>query len=157
MALVCVFAIWASIVDARRRLLPNALLASMALSAALVVAARFAGGVWLRDLPWVAALDPRLDPPWMCVLVALLVLALLAGLEMGRRRKGAEPGLGFGDAKLAFCWMLALGLLGLWGFALGCGSGALAAKVRHERTFALGPWVSAWCVALAVLAALPWR
>ncbi len=156
MVLVCAFAIWASIVDARTRLLPNAILAAMALSALAVEGVRLAGVAWLAWFPWVAALDARLAPPWACLLLAVGLGALFAGFEMWRRGRGAEPGLGFGDVKLMACWTLALGVLGVWAFALGLGTGALFAKARHERTFALGPWVSGWCVALAIVAALPW-
>ncbi len=155
MALVCVFAIWASIVDAKRRILPNALLACMALACVCAQGARLAGGAWLLWLPWEAALHSRIDAPWVCVVLALVVLAALAGLEGWRRSKGGAEGFGYGDVKLASCWTLALGALGLWGFALGCGTGAIWAKLHHERTFALGPWVSGWCVACAILAALP--
>ncbi len=155
MALVCAFAVLASYVDAKKRVLPNALLLAMALSALAMQGVRLLGGAWLAAFAWEAALDARIDAPWMCGLLAVVACALLVGLESWRRGRGAEPGLGFGDAKLAFCWTLALGLLGVWGFALGCGSGAVVAKLRRQSTFALGPWVSGWCVALAILVALP--
>lgn len=154
MALVVFFAAWASLVDARRRELPNALVGALALTALALQAIRAFLPGWLAFLPWEAALSARLEPPVACLALAIGIFAVLAALELWRRRRGRNAGLGFGDVKLAFGWTLALGVLGLWALALGAGTGALVAWRRGERTFALGPWMSGWASALAIIAAV---
>lgn len=150
MALVCCLAILASATDLERRILPNRLLGPMALAALAIQILRCLGGPWLTWMPWVAALDPQLEPPFVCVGEALGVVIALGAVEWGLRRARGAPQLGYGDIKLTGCWTLALGVGGPLSLGLGAATGGLWALAHGQRDLALGPWVCGWAVALAI-------
>ena len=154
MGFVAFFAVWASAIDAKRRILPNKLLAAMCISALLCLLLRSLGAPWLAHFPWLAALSASLPAPGACVLQAVAVTASLALFEVAYRRLAKRAGIGFGDIKLLACWTLALGIWSLYAMALSCATGAIWGLVNRERTFPLGPFITFWSIAIA-LSALP--
>ena len=77
----------------------------------------------------------------------------LALAAMGRRLYGPAA-LGMGDVKLAAAWAVSLGWLVVPAFAVACLLGAVWALAARQRTFALGPWLSAAFAGALLLACL---
>ena len=84
----------------------------------------------------------QLPPLGFALLEALVVLVVGSAFELSMRRLRGRGGLGLGDVKYLSAWTLLLGHHALYAFALACLCGALVALVRHQRDFALGPWIS---------------
>lgn len=153
MLIVAIFAIWASATDAKQRRLPNKLLAPMFTASILCQLARAYRPHLLLYLPWLKALNPVLAPPLTCVYLALILCIALTIIEFLYRGILKRVGLGFGDIKLATIWTMTLGVWGIVALAVGCATGAITSILKGNRTFPLGPHMTA--VALALAAAIP--
>lgn len=134
---------WAAVVDARTRRIPNACCAGVA-----------ACGVCLQLARLVTGVIPPLGKPLMAFVVACAVLLAGFAVEMLYRRVAGRAGLGLGDVKLAAAWAVSLGWLVVPAFAVACLLGAVWALATRQRTFALGPWLSAAFAGALLLACL---
>ena len=123
--------LWAAVVDARERTIPNAACVGVA-----------AAGLVLGLLRARTGLLPAFPPLTRCLAAALSELAAGTLLELGYRRLSGHVGMGLGDVKFLSAWGCLIGAWNLVGFALACLAGALFSLVRGERTFALGPWLA---------------
>lgn len=149
MILAVALALAIGIRDARDRVIPNtwtALLAGLGLGFQVV---RLVKPGWLP--PWEAAVASRADSPATCVLCAAAALAVGVAAELLHRHRTGEAGMGLGDVKYLAAWSLVMGREAIVCFAAACLLGALVALARHERDFALGPWIGLCCVAWLVL------
>lgn len=90
----------------------------------------------------------------MAFVVACAVLLAGFAAEMLYRRVAGRAGLGLGDVKLAAAWAVSLGWLVVPAFAVACLFGAVWALATRQRTFALGPWLSAAFAGALLLACL---
>lgn len=134
--------LWAAVVDARERTIPNAACAAVAVAGLVFGLARARTG-----------LLPAFPPLARCLVVALSELAAGTLLELGYRRLSGRVGMGLGDVKFLSAWGCLIGAWNLVGFALACLAGALFSLVRGERTFALGPWLAgSFCLVGVTLA-----
>lgn len=134
--------LWAAVVDARERTIPNAACVGVA-----------AAGLVLGLLRARTGLLPAF--PLLTRGLAAGLAELVAGtlLELGYRRLTGRVGMGLGDVKFLSAWGCLIGAWNLVGFALACLAGALFSLVRGERTFALGPWLAgSFCLVGVALA-----
>ena len=150
MGLVAFFAVWASAVDAKRRVLPNKLLGAMCISAIGCLLVRTLGSPWLDAFPWLWFLSRCLPKPSTCVYLAIFLSTALFLIEGACRALTHQAGIGFGDIKLLGCWTLALGGWTLIALLIACFAGALWGLLHHERTFPLGPFITLAALALAL-------
>ena len=131
--------LWAAVVDARERTIPNATCLGVA-----------AAGLLLRAR---TGLLPAFPPLTRCLAAGLAELAAGTLLELGYRRLSGRVGMGLGDVKFLSAWGCLIGGWNLVGFALACLAGALFSLVRGDRTFALGPWLAgSFCLVGVALA-----
>lgn len=134
--------LWAAVVDARVRTIPNAACVGVAVSGLVFGLVRARTG-----------LLPAFPPFTHCLAAALSELAAGTLLELSYRRLSGRVGMGLGDIKFISAWGCLIGAWNLVGFALACLAGALFSLVRGERTFALGPWlVGSFCLVGVALA-----
>lgn len=134
--------LWAAVVDARERTIPNAACVGVAVSGLVFGLVRARTG-----------LLPAFPPLTRCLAAALSELAAGTLLELGYRRLTGRVGMGLGDVKFISAWGCLIGGWNLVGFALACLAGALFSLVRGERTFALGPWLAgSFCLVGVALA-----
>ena len=134
--------LWAAVVDARERTIPNVACVGVAVSGLVF------GLVHART-----GLLPAFPPLTHCLAAALSELAIGTLLELGHRRLSGRVGMGLGDVKFLSAWSCLIGGWSLVGFALACLAGALFALVRGERMFALGPWLAgSFCLVGVALA-----
>ena len=136
-----VCAVWAAIVDAQRRTIPNAC------CVAVVVA-----GLLFQLLRSATGLVGALLHPLACVGLALGVTLVFSVVEFSVRKRLGRTWLGFGDIKYIGAWTLVLGAFAAPALACACLAGALVALVRRKRDFAFGPWLSAFFVVALLLA-----
>lgn len=149
MILAVALAIAVGMRDARDRTIPNKLSALLAALGAAFQLARVGG--LLGGLPWEAAVAAREPSPAVCAACATAVLVCGAGIELAHRARAGEAGMGMGDVKYLSAWVLVAGPAAVACFSAACLLGALCAVARHERDFALGPWISACCCAWLVM------
>ena len=123
--------LWAAVLDARERTIPNVACAAVAAAGLVFGLARARTGVLLA-----------FPPLAHCLAAALSELAVGTLLELGYRRLTGRVGMGLGDVKFLSAWGCLIGGWNLVGFALACLAGALFSLVRGERAFALGPWLA---------------
>lgn len=133
--------VWAGIVDARSRRIPNVCCVLVALCGVALQIVRVQGGV-----------APVLGEPLSCVWLAAAVLVAGVCLELAYRRLSGRAGLGMGDVKYVAAWAVSLGWLVAPALAVACLLGAAWGLATRQRTFAFGPWLSLVFVA-AFLAA----
>lgn len=136
--------VWAGIVDARSRRIPNACCVLVALCSVALQAARAQSRV-----------APVLGEPLACVELAAALLVAGVCLELACRRLSGHSGLGMGDVKYVAAWAVSLGWLVAPALVVACLLGAAWGLATRQRTFAFGPWLSlAFCLQmLMVLAA----
>lgn len=144
-------ALWVAWSDARRRIVPNAACAIVAVCGLALQAARAWAPEVLIALPLSSRVAARLLHPAACVTWGAGMLVALTVIELVHRSLAGRVGLGFGDVKYIAAWACVLGWLTLPSLALACLSGAVVALVRRVRTFALGPWLSASFIAALVV------
>lgn len=134
--------LWAAVVDAQERTIPNAACVDVAVSGLVFGLVRARTG-----------LLPAFPPLTHCLAAALSELAAGTLLELGYRRLTGRAGMGLGDVKFLSAWGCLIGAWNLVGFALACLAGALFSLIRGERTFALGPWLAgSFCLVGVALA-----
>lgn len=133
--------VWAGVVDARSRRIPNACCALVALC-----------GVALQVARAQSRVAPVLGEPLACVELAVALLVAGVCLELAYRRLSGHSGLGMGDVKYVAAWAVSLGWLVAPALAVACLLGAAWGLATRQRTFAFGPWLSLAFVA-AFLAA----
>lgn len=144
MILAVAIAIAVGLRDARDRKIPNkwsGLLAVLGVGFQLL---RALGDRW--GLPWEHAIAAHEPSPAACLAYAVAVIVCGVAVELVYRQHTGKAGMGLGDVKYLAAWTLVLGPVAIACFAVACLLGALAALARHERDFALGPWISACCV-----------
>lgn len=145
---------WASVSDARCRVIPNGACALVALVGLAFQLVRAVAADVVATLPVEAGLSRALPGPGSCCVAAVVVLILGGVGELAVRRVLGRSGVGMGDVKLCAAWACCLGWLVLPAVAVACFAGAVCALARRQRTFALGPWLAAAFVALGT--ALSW-
>lgn len=128
-------AVWAAIMDAQKRTIPNAC------CIAVVVF-----GLMFQLLRRLTGLAAALLHPLACVLLALGVTFLFSVGEFFVRGRFGRQWLGFGDIKYIGAWTLVLGAFAAPALVAACAGGALVALVRRQRDFAFAPWLSAFFV-----------
>ena len=129
----CALLAWPACVDARCRVIPNASVAALALWG-LVGHALVALGVALPFLPSFTS----------CALTAIaLVTVCLVFEAVWRAAHRGGHGMGMGDVKLMGAACLTLGVWVLPCLAVACLSAAVIETLRHNRTFAFGPYLCA--------------
>lgn len=147
MILPVAIATLAALSDHRNRTIPNKLSAAMACVALAVQAMR----VWVPEaiarMPLTRAVVAGLAPAGACVACAAACLVTLAGVELVRRAATGVAGMGMGDVKYVSAWAVLLGPAVLPAAVVAMAAGGMAALARGERDFALGPWLSACCLA----------
>lgn len=128
--------VWAGIVDARSRRIPNACCVLVALCGVALQIVRVQGGV-----------APVLGEPLACVWLAAALLVAGVCLELAYRRLSGRAGLGMGDIKYVAAWAVSLGWLVAPALVVACLLGATWGLATRQRTFAFGPWLSlAFCL-----------
>ncbi len=132
--------VWAAYVDAQSRVIPNASVVALAL--------------WglVGHIPFVLGfLPPFLPSLSSCVISAVAVVAVFLAFEMVWRtvNKGRH-GMGMGDIKLVGAVCLAMGPWAFPCFAAACLSAVFIETLRHNRTFAFGPYLCA-CFAVCLI------
>lgn len=133
--------VWAGIVDARSRRIPNACCVLVALCGVALQAARAQSRV-----------APVLGEPLACVELAAALLVAGACLELAYRRLSGRAGLGMGDVKYVAAWAVSLGWLVAPALVVACLLGAAWGLATRQRTFAFGPWLSLVFVAAFLVA-----
>lgn len=133
--------VWAGIVDARSRRIPNACCVLVALCGVALQIVRVQGGV-----------APVLGEPLACVWLAAAVLVAGVCLELAYRRLSGHSGLGMGDIKYVAAWAVSLGWLVAPALVVACLLGAAWGLATRQRTFAFGPWLSLAFVAASLVA-----
>lgn len=133
--------VWAGIVDARSRRIPNACCVLVALCGVALQIVRVQGGV-----------APVLGEPLACVWLAAAVLVTGVCLELAYRRLSGYSGLGMGDIKYVAAWAVSLGWLVAPALVVACLLGAAWGLATRQRTFAFGPWLSLAFVAASLVA-----
>ena len=133
--------VWAGIVDARIRRIPNACCVLVALCGVALQIVRVQGRV-----------APVLGEPLACVELAAALLVAGACLELAYRRMSGHSGLGMGDVKYVAAWAVSLGWLVAPALAVACLLGAAWGLATRQRTFAFGPWLSLAFVAASLVA-----
>lgn len=123
--------VWASIVDARSRRIPNACCVLVALCGVALQVVRVQGGVALV-----------FGEPLACVELAAALLVAGVCLELAYRRLSGHSGLGMGDIKYVAAWAVSLGWLVAPALVVACLLGAAWGLATRQRTFAFGPWLS---------------
>ena len=123
--------VWAGIVDARSRRIPNACCVLVALCGVALQIVRVQGGV-----------APVLGEPLACVELAAALLVAGVCLELAYRRLSGHSGLGMGDIKYVAAWAVSLGWLVAPALVVACLLGAAWGLATRQRTFAFGPWLS---------------
>lgn len=144
MILAVAIAIAVGLRDARDRTIPNNWSGLLAVLGGGFQVLRAVGASWW--LPWERAVAAGEPSPATCLACAAAVLVGGVALELAHRRRVGEAGMGLGDVKYLAAWTLVLGPAAIACFSAACLLGAVAALVRRERDFALGPWISACCV-----------
>lgn len=152
MILAVAIAIAVGLRDARDRLIPNKWSGLLGALGAGFQLLRALGARW--GLPWERAVAASEPTPAACLASAALVLAGGILLELAYRHRTGREGLGLGDVKYLAAWTLVVGPVAIACFSVASLLGAVVAILRHERDFALGPWISACCVVWLV--ACPW-
>lgn len=152
-ALALAASVWASVVDARERRIPNVACAVVAACGVLLQVGRLCAPDVVAALPLTPFVADALPAPLACLMWG--AGGLVAGVcsEWWRRARTGRPGMGLGDVKLIAAWTLTLGWLMLGALVAACLLGALWAVVRGAQTFAMGPWLTLGCVAVLVVAA----
>lgn len=157
MIVLVALAVAVAVIDARDRVIPNALSGLVALWGLCLQAARALG---MRGIlpPAVRALAAALDArtwfsPGACLAFAAMLLVAATALELAWRRARGSAGIGLGDVKYLAAWSCAIGPVSIAALAVACAAGGLAAALRRQATFALGPWLSASLVAATLLLA----
>lgn len=134
----------ASIVDVKRRTLPNMCVGIM-FAAALVfqmIRAVYAGAF------------PNLPVPFACMWGCILFMVAFFLFEILLRKTADASGFGAGDIKFIGAWALLMGpVYALVGGAIGALIGAIVSRVKKESTFAAGPWIFALSLVVFVLSA----
>lgn len=133
--------VWAGVVDARSRRIPNACCALVALC-----------GVALQVARAQSRVAPVLGEPLACVWLAAAVLVTGVCLELAYRRLSGYSGLGMGDIKYVAAWAVSLGWLVAPALVVACLLGAAWGLATRQRTFAFGPWLSLAFVAASLVA-----
>lgn len=133
--------VWAGVVDARSRRIPNACCALVALCGVALQAARAQSRV-----------APVLGEPLACVELAAALLVAGVCLELAYRRLSGHSGLGMGDVKYVAAWAVSLGWLVVPALVVACLLGATWGLATRQRTFAFGPWLSLAFVAASLVA-----
>lgn len=123
--------VWAGVVDARSRRIPNACCVYVALCGMALQIVRVQGGV-----------APVLGEPLACVELAAAVLVAGVCLELAYRRLSGRAGLGMGDIKYVAAWAVSLGWLVAPALVVACLLGAAWGLATRQRTFAFGLWLS---------------
>lgn len=152
--LAVAIALVVAVEDARDREISNGLSAALALVGAGFQASRAWAPGLVFSLPWERALGRALPPPGACLFCAGAVLLVGLAAELVRRHLTGRPGMGLGDVKYLASWTCVLGPAALVALGAACLAGSSCALVRRRGDFALGPWVSATCCAVAVGACL---
>lgn len=149
--------IFASVMDARSRIIPNGSCLAVACSGLALQALRAWAPTVVPALPVEASLAPSLPVPASCVLAGACVLVAGGACELLVRRALGRLGVGMGDVKFCAAWACWLGWLALPAICGACLAGAVFALARGRRTFAMGPWLAlAFAVAcVAVRHAFP--
>ena len=147
MILPVVIATLVALSDHRNRTIPNKLSAAMACVALAVQAMRVWAPEAIARMPLTRAVAVGLAPAGACVACAAVCLVALSGVEFVRRAATGVVGMGMGDVKYLSAWAVLLGPAVLPAAAMAMAAGGLVALARGERDFALGPWVSACCLA----------
>lgn len=138
----------ASIIDARARRIPNGISLAIALLGCLYQVVRLSPGfapalfTYLQYLPVLYHISFVLPSAVQCLLVAAVLLVVGVALELLVRKISGKAGMGLGDIKYIAAWSCWLGWFVLPAVGLACLLGAAYALWAHERTFALGPWLS---------------
>lgn len=133
--------VWAGVVDARSRRIPNACCVLVALCGVALQIVRVQGGV-----------APVLGEPLACVELAAALLVAGVCLELAYRRLSGHSGLGMGDIKYVAAWAVSLGWLVVPALVVACLLGATWGLATRQRTFAFGPWLSLAFVAASLVA-----
>lgn len=123
--------VWAGIVDARSRRIPNVCCVLVALCGVALQVVRVQGGVALV-----------FGEPLACVELAAALLVVGVCLELAYRRLSGHSGLGMGDIKYVAAWAVSLGWLVAPALVVACLLGAAWGLATRQRTFAFGPWLS---------------
>ena len=131
---------WAAYADAQRRIIPNASVAALAVWGLVGHALRRLG----MALPFLPSLSA-------CVITsAALFCACLVFETVWRAAHKGSSGMGLGDIKLMGVAGLALGAWVLPCLVAACLSAVLIETLRHNRTFAFGPYLCA-CFAVCLI------
>ena len=143
---------WASVADARRRVIPNLACVLVASCGLCLQLSRLLAPGALAALPLTHAVAAGLPAPASCLAWGAGSFVGGLGLEWLLRAVSGRAGLGLGDVKYLASWALTLGWLVLPALAGACLAGAACALARRRRAFALGPWLSAAFLAACALA-----
>lgn len=153
-AIALCLSVWASVVDARSRTIPNLSCAIIAVCGLALQTTRMLAPRVLETLVPEAAVMASLGEPLACVAWGAGVLVCGVGAELAFRSWTGRTGLGLGDVKLLAAWASVIGRTVVPALAISCLLGAVWAIARRERTFAMGPWITVGTALALLLAAV---
>ena len=146
--------LFASVIDARSRIIPNGSCLAVACSGLALQVLRAWAPAVVPALPVEALLAPSLPGPPSCVLAGACVLVAGGACELLVRCVLGRQGVGMGDVKFCAAWACWLGWLVLPAICVACLAGAVFALARGCRAFAMGPWLTAAFAAACMASSL---
>lgn len=156
-AALIVLALAVGVIDAQKRIIPNWACLCVAAIGIVLQLIRLTPAVSpsiytaLAVLPLTYHVSTSLPSALSCLVLALALLFVGTQLELLVRKIRGESGMGLGDVKYIAAWACVIGWYVLPALAIACLFGAVSALCVHERTFALGPWLSLAFVAVLLI------